>query len=74
MLLSSEKPRRFFYHFYRQKGKMTVHFLDKCHIVQDVICEVPCATKWNKRQPYLVMRGFAKKLEISDDGDRAIIS
>jgi len=58
---------RFFYHFFKQKGKMSVHFRNSCTIVNDVICEVPCETKWNKTQPKLVMRGFATKVEIIDN-------
>lgn len=55
---------RFFYHFFKQKGKMSVHFRNSCTIVDDVICEVPCETKWNKNQPKLVMQGFANKVDI----------
>lgn len=62
------KPRRFFYHFYKRTGKMSIHFKNQCYIVKDVFCEVPCETKWNKnKQPHLVMRGFAKNLIIEDD-------
>lgn len=55
---------RFFYHFYKQKGCMSVHFRKQCIPVDNVVCNVPCETKWNKRQPHLVMRGFASKLEV----------
>jgi hypothetical protein len=43
---------------------MTIHFRNKCELVDDIKCFVPCNTKWNKRQPYLVMQGFAKNLTI----------
>ena len=33
----------------------------------DVICNVPIETKWNKTQPNLVMRGFASSVEIIDN-------
>lgn len=57
---------RFFYHFNKINRKMTVHFKKQCHIVKDVVCNVPCETKWNASQPRLVMRGFAKEVTIKD--------
>ena len=46
---------------------MSVHYRGKCMIADDVICEVPIETKWNKTQPNLVLRGFAESLEIIDN-------
>jgi hypothetical protein len=60
-----------FFHYFRQKKAMSVHFRDKCYVVQDVDCRVPVETKWNKRQPNLIMRGFAS--EVIFEGDKAII-
>lgn len=60
--------RRFFYHFNKQNKKMTIHFLGKCLIAQNVIVNCPCETKWNVRQPRLVMRGFCKNVEIDQNG------
>lgn len=45
---------------------MSVHFKGQCYRVQDVICEVPCETKWAKTQPNLRMIGFAKAVIIRD--------
>lgn len=45
---------------------MSVHFRGKCYTTQEVICEVPCETKWNNRQPMLVMQGFAETLHIGN--------
>lgn len=45
---------------------MSVHFNGQCHRVDNVECKVPVETKWNKRQPMLVMRGFAKEVIIED--------
>lgn len=60
------KKYRFFYHYYRfGEKKMSVHFKGTCYNVDDVVCQVPCETKWNVRQPRLVMRGFAEKIRIS---------
>lgn len=50
---------------------MSVHYRGKCHIVKDVICRVPAESKWNKRQPYIVMQGYAEDVVIT--GGRAII-
>ena len=64
---------RFFYHYYKQYKEMSVHFRDKCYRVTDIICKVPCETKWNKRQPNLVMRGWAKDVIITEDRKAIII-
>ena len=61
------KSYRFFYHYYRQLKRMSVHFKGKCYVVQNIVCDVPCETKFNRTQPYLVMRGFARSVRISDD-------
>lgn len=55
---------RFFYHYFKQKGKMSVHFRNTCTVVDDVKCLAPCESKWNKRQPHLVMQGFAKEVVV----------
>ena len=57
---------RFFYHYFRGKKAMSVHFKGACHVVDDIICDVPCETKWNDRQPYLVMRGWAHEVTFKD--------
>lgn len=61
------KKYRFFYHYNKQNKKMSVHFQKQCIIVSDIVCGVPCSTKWNKTQPQLVMQGFASKVEIRND-------
>lgn len=60
------KKYRFFYHYNKQLKKMTIHFKKTCNIVDNVVCHVPCETKWNKRQPNLVMRGFCEDLKIKN--------
>jgi hypothetical protein len=50
---------------------MTIHYMGVCHDVKDVICQAPCETKWNLRQPYLVMQGFTNEVELT--GDKGII-
>lgn len=61
------KKYRFFYHFYKQKGKMSIHFKGSCTVVDNVDCRVPCETKWKSTQPKLVMQGFATKVEIMNN-------
>ncbi|AGO48942.1 hypothetical protein Phi14:2_gp064 [Cellulophaga phage phi14:2] len=61
------KTYRVFYHYYRQYKCMSVHFKGKCYKVNDVVSEVNTETKWNKTQPNLVIRGFAKEVNIVDD-------
>jgi hypothetical protein len=52
--------KRFSYHYYKQKKSMSFHFSsESCYVVDDVVCNVPCETKWSKIQPNLIMRGWA---------------
>lgn len=55
---------RFYYHYNKPAKKMSVHFRQVCYIVDDIICNVPCETKWNETQPYVVMRGHAEQVII----------
>ncbi len=65
---------RFFYHYHRHgQYKMTVHFKGKCRQVNQVECLVPCASKFNKIQPLLVMQGYANKVVVKK-GRIAVIS
>ena len=57
---------RFFYHYYKQKGKMSVHFRNFCTVVDNVICNVPCETKWKNTQPRLIMQGWATNVKIEN--------
>lgn len=66
-----EKQYRFFYHYRRSDKKMSVHFRKQCMPCDDVICKVPCETKRNKIQPYLVLQGFASNVNYI--GDKIII-
>ncbi len=58
------KKYRFFFHYYKRYKCMSIHFKGVCLRADDVICEVPIETKWNKTQINLVMRGFAENVEI----------
>lgn len=72
LLKMNQRKYRFFYHYFKQKKKMSVHFKGQCYVVSDVECKVPCETKWNQTQPQLVMRGFAKNVTFIRD--KAVIT
>ncbi len=62
-----EPSCRFFFHFNKKERKMTVHYKGKCMIVKDIVCTVPVETKYNKRQPFLVIQGFSKGVYLDQD-------
>lgn len=61
------KQYRFFYHYRRSTGGMTVHFKGRCYACVDVVCNVPCQTKRNKEQPRLVLQGFCSSLSLDEN-------
>lgn len=63
-MTKTNRVTRFYFHYNKPAKKMSVHFKGKCHIVDDVHCTLPCETKHNKKQPYLVMRGWANRVKI----------
>lgn len=67
------KKYRYFYHYYRQYKCMSVHFRGSCYKTSNVICNVPSETKWNKRQPNLVVQGWAHSIKFDDVNDSIII-
>lgn len=46
---------------------MSIHFKKSCTVVDNIECLVPCETKWNKKQPQLVMQGFAKNVRFKNN-------
>lgn len=46
---------------------MSIHWRGKCFTVSYIDCQIPVETKWNKRQPNLVLQGFATAVTITDD-------
>lgn len=58
------KKYRFFYHYYKQKKAMSIHFKGTCSVIDNIVCKVHCETKWKKTQPQLVMQGFAEDVII----------
>ncbi len=69
---------RFFLHYNKPASQAakrplwSVHFRDKCLIVDTIRCARPTESKVNKRQPYVVMRGFAHDVKI--EAGTAVIS
>lgn len=63
------KKYRFFFHYRRQTGGMTVHFKGQCIPCKNVRCLAPCETKWNdNQQPKLVMQGYCLGIRKEGDG------
>jgi hypothetical protein len=64
------KPKSFYFHFNKPSTqragsvKISVHYNDTCHIVDNVVCKVPTLGKINTRQPRFVMRGKCTKFAI----------
>lgn len=67
------KPRVFFFHYNKPtsqrvgKAQISVHYKNTCHIVDNVICNVPTYGHISKRQPRFVMKGKAQKLVIENN-------
>ena len=59
--------RRFFMHYNKHTKKMTVHWKNSCIPVNDIVCYAPLESKWNKRQPQLVLRGWASDVCVKDN-------
>ena len=62
------KKYRFYFHYYKAKKCLSIHWQGACHQVRDVKVLVPTESKWNKRQPMLVIQGWASEVEFSEDG------
>ena len=65
-----KKLYKFYYHFNKPASrtanspKLTVHFKNKCNIVDHVQCEVFTKTKHKKTQPICVVTGECNNIEI----------
>ena len=71
-----EKPimkRAFWYHYNKPASRsagqprLTVHHSGKCHIVSEIVCNVPTQTRVRKTQPMCVIAGKGH-LHITEDG------
>ena len=67
---------RFFFHYHRHgEKKMTVVFDNKkSKLVDDIECNVPCSTKWNTKEPKLVMQGYASTVFTYKDENKKRIA
>lgn len=70
----TDRKYRFWFHFNKPatqregKPQISVHYRNRCLIVDNVVCNVPTHGKINeKRQPKFVMRGKTNDLEIKDN-------
>ena len=66
------RKKRFFFHFRKSTGELTLHWNKQCIPVKDIECNVPVETKWNNQQPRVVLRGFAKTIKI--ENNKALIN
>lgn len=64
------KRYRFFFHYHKVAKKMSVHFSKMCYLVDDISCMVPCETKHNKKQPYIVVQGWMTSFIIQQEAGR----
>jgi mannose-6-phosphate isomerase-like protein (cupin superfamily) len=61
--MTERKLKAFWFHYNkpesRKHGKniLTVHYEGKCHIVEDIKCNVPTETRHRNTQPYCVLAG-----------------
>jgi hypothetical protein len=59
LLVKRSGQTRFFYHYNKQTKRMTVHYQGKCLPADDLAIMVPAESKFSKRQPRVVMQGWA---------------
>lgn len=71
MSATPAKPRRFTYHFNKPASArlgrpvMSVHWQGRCHIVDGIVCSAVCESHVNRRQPRVVMRGWARGVRLT---------
>lgn len=59
--------RRFFYHYFKAKKRMSIHWKGTCTVVDHVKTQgVDTETHRRKTQPFLVVRGFANDVRIEN--------
>ena len=69
---------KFWYHYNKPASRsagcniLTVHFKGACHLVKNIVCKVPTATRTRKSQPLCVIAGDAS--DIFFENDTAFIS
>jgi hypothetical protein len=69
----SQKLYRFWYHYNkpaslkRGRSVLTVHWKNKCILVDNIKCEVPTESHERKSQPRCIIRGYATDVVVIDD-------
>jgi len=64
------KPTAFFFHFNKpatmRAGKVVIslHYKDTCHLVNNVVCNVPVSGRVRKSQPRFVMAGKSAQIDM----------
>lgn len=64
--------RSFWFHYNkpesRKTGKtqITIHYMDACHIVDNLECSVPIKGRLRKSQPFWVIAGKANSITMKD--------
>lgn len=72
-IINNMREYSFFYHYNKPASKargkpvISIHYRNQCILVSNIICEVHTKGRLNKRQPYFVVTGRAKNIEIIDD-------
>ncbi len=56
--------RVFWFHYNKKNKCMTIHWHGQCLYVDELDCQVPCKSKFNTKQPKIVMRGLASAVDI----------
>lgn len=74
-----ERSKVFWFHFNKpaslaaKRPKISVHYQDKCIIVDNVECKVPIRGYIRKTQPRFVMKGAVKPSQFAINENIAII-
>ena len=61
------KLYRFFFHYRRSTGGMTVHFKGKCYPCKNGNCDRACNTKYSETQPKLVLQEWCETIIVKED-------
>lgn len=67
------RKKRFFFHFRKSTGNLTLHWNKQCIPINNVECKVSVETKWNKQQPRVVLQGWATEIKIDEQLKATII-
>ena len=63
----------FYYHYNKPASKklgkpiLTIHWNDKCNLVEKIICNVPTWSHNRKHQPHCVIKGKANDIQFNNN-------